>query len=236
MALETVDTDSRRIFLTPAANKFRGYQFPDPFLFITGSNHRSMILAWLMVRAQWLQSLVNADSAPQLPILQHWHNFLYDFAKEMGLLPMIPSMSKGIHGGVQTKKGKDQTLTKKLTNCHSCKAEEVQASIFSSAMSLGKHPDMIYWGDVVVMQGDKDNGLTPNIMSQVIWNTFEQNFRYKIRHLDCHLLPAAWPLDSEAGLCENLIRRISQMTAMASLSLQVHLLLLASRRRTGRTA
>jgi len=195
-ALEAVDTDSRRIFLSPAANKFRGYQFPDPFLFITGSHHQSMILAWLMVQAQWLQSLINADSAPQLPIPQHWRNFLYDFAKEMGLLPIIPSMSKGIHGGVQKKKGKDQTLTKKLTNHHSCKAKEVQASIFSSAVSLGKHSDMIYWGDVVVMQGDKDNGLTPNIMLQVIWNTFKQNFCYKICHLDRHLLPAAWASDS----------------------------------------
>lgn len=92
---------------------------------------------------------------------------------------------------MQKKKGKDQTQTNDLENRRSRKAKEVQASIFSGVVSLGKHPDMVYWGDVVVMQGDKDNSLTPNIMSQVIWNTFEQNFRYEIRQLDRHLLPAA---------------------------------------------
>ena len=208
IALGAVDTDPRRVFSTPAANKYRGYQFPDPFLFITGSNHRSMMLAWLMMRAQWLQSLVNADSAPQLPVPQHWRNFLHDLAKEMGLLPMIPSTSKGSHGGVQKKKGKDQALTKKPGNRRSHKAKEVQASIFSGVVSLEKRPDVVYWGDAVVMQGDKDDGLTPNVMSQVIWNTFEQNFRYEIRHLDRQLLPAAWASDSEAGLREDLIRRI----------------------------
>lgn len=145
-----------------------------------------MMLAWLMMRA-----LVNTDSAPQLPVPQHCRNFLHDFAKEMGLLPTIPSTSIGSHGGVQKKKGKDQTQTNDLENRRSRKAKEVQASIFSGVVSLGKHPDMVYWGDVVVMQGDKDNSLTPNIMSQVIWNTFEQNFRYEIRQLDRHLLPAA---------------------------------------------
>ncbi|EDR03695.1 uncharacterized protein LACBIDRAFT_331189 [Laccaria bicolor S238N-H82] len=186
-ALEAVDMDSRRVFSTPAANKYRGYQFPDPFLFINGSNHRSMMLAWLMMRAQWLQSLINTDSAPQLPVPQlpvpqHWRNFLHDFAKEMGLLPTIPSTSIGSHGGVQEKKGKDQTHQG---------SEELP---FSQGQG--------------VMQGDKDDGLAPNIMSQVIWNTFEQNFRYEIRQLDRHLLPAAWASDSEAGLREDLIRRI----------------------------
>ena len=205
--LAAVNTDPRRIVSNPVGNKLRGYQFPDPFLFITGVNHRSMILAWLMMRAQWLQSLVNIDSAPQLPAPQHWRNFLYDFAKEMRLLPTLPSTSKVAHGGVQKNKGKDRSGTKG-SNRRSSKAKEVQASIFSSAMSLGCHPDMVYWGDLAVMQGENDAGLTSDIISQVIWNTFEQNFRHEIRQLDRHLLPAAWASISEAGLRENLIRRI----------------------------
>ena len=88
------------------------------------------------------------------------------------------------------------------------KAKEVQASIFSSAVSLGCRPDVVYWGDVAVMQGESDIGLTPDIISQVIWNTFEQNFHHEIRQLDRHLLPAAWASVSEAGLRENLFHCI----------------------------
>jgi len=159
-ALAAVDTDSWHIISNPIGNKLCGYQFPDLFLFITGVNHRSMILAWLMMQAQWLQSLVNIDSAPQLPTPQHWRNFLYDFAKEMCLLPTLPSMSKVAHGGVQKNKGKDWSVTKG-SNCCSSKAKEVQASIFSSAVSLGCRPDVVYWGDVAVMQGESNIGLTP---------------------------------------------------------------------------
>lgn len=206
-ALAAVNTDSRRVFSNPIGNKQRGYQFPDPFLFLTGANHRSMILAWLMMRAQWLQSLVNVDSAPQLPSPQHWRNFLYEFAKEMSLLPTPPPMNNIARGGVQKNKGKDRSANKSLVNRRS-KAKEVQASIFSSAVSLVSRPDVVYWGDVAVMQGDNDIGLTPLIISQVIWNAFEQNFRYEIRQLDRHLLPDAWASVSEAGLREDLIRHI----------------------------
>ena len=206
-ALAAVDTNTRRIISNPVGNKLRGYQFPDPFLFITSTNHRSMILAWLTMQAQWLQSLIDIDTAPQLPVPQHWRNFLYDFAKEMRLLPTLPSTSKVAHGGVQKNKGKDRSVTKG-SNRRSSKAKEVQASIFSSAVSLGSRPDVVYWGSVAVMQGENDAGLTPDIISQVIWNAFEQNFRHEIRQLNRHLLPAAWASVSEAGLRENLIRRI----------------------------
>ncbi|EDR01936.1 uncharacterized protein LACBIDRAFT_332756 [Laccaria bicolor S238N-H82] len=97
--LAGVDTNSWHIISNPVGNKLRGYQFPDPFLFITGANHRSLILAWLMMQAQWLQTIINVDTAPQLPAPQHWRNCLYDFAKEMCLLPPLPSMSKVAHGG-----------------------------------------------------------------------------------------------------------------------------------------
>jgi len=156
-----------------------------------------------MMQAQWLQSLININSAPQLPVPQHWRNFLYDFTKEMCLLPMLPSTSKVAHGGVQKNKGKDQSVTKG-SNRHSSKAKEVQASIFSSAVLLGCCPDVVYWGDVAVMQGESNISLTPDIISQVIWNMFEQNFRHEI----CQLLPAAWASISEAGLCENLVHCI----------------------------
>ncbi|EDR01937.1 uncharacterized protein LACBIDRAFT_332757 [Laccaria bicolor S238N-H82] len=102
-------------------------------------------------------------------------------------------------GGVQKNKAKDRPVPKG-TNRRSSKAKEVQASIFSNAVSLGGRPDVVYWGNVAVMEGENDTGLTPDIISQVIWNTFELNFRHEIHQLDCHLLPAAWASVSEAGL------------------------------------
>ena len=123
-----VDTDSGHIVSNPIRNKLHDYQLPNLFLFITGINHRSMILAWLMMQAQWLQSLVNIDSAPQMPTPQHWHNFLSNFTKKMCLLPMFPSMSKVAHGGVQKNKGKDQSVTKG-SNRHSSPVQRLSAVI-----------------------------------------------------------------------------------------------------------
>lgn len=163
-----------------------------------------MILAWLMMRDQWLQSLVGVDSTPQLPLPQHWRNFLHDFAKTMQLVPSVPPTSNASFGGVQKSKGKKATPSNQR---RAQKAKDVQASIFSSAVSLGDRPFTVYWGDVVAMQGETDH-LSFLIMAQVIWNAFEQNFRYEVRHLDRHLLPSAWASDTSAGVRENLIRSV----------------------------
>ncbi|EDR14715.1 uncharacterized protein LACBIDRAFT_321955 [Laccaria bicolor S238N-H82] len=184
-ALAAVDTNPCRISSSLSARNLRGYQFPDPFLFISGNHKRLMILAWLMMQDQWLQSLVGVDSTPQLPSPQHWRSFLHDFAKIMQL-------------------GKKPNPSNQR---RAQKAKEAQGSIFSSAVSIGDRPGTVYWGDVVAMQGETDH-LSLLMMAQVIWNAFEQNLRYEVRHLDRYLLPSAWTSDSSAGVRENLIRSI----------------------------
>ena len=89
----------------------------------------------------------------------------------------------------------------KRSVCH----QGQQLLFFSSEVSLTCHPDVVYWGDLAVMQGENNARITPDIISQVIWNTFEQNFHHEICQLDRHLLPAAWASISEASLHVNLI-------------------------------
>ncbi|EDR09165.1 uncharacterized protein LACBIDRAFT_296504 [Laccaria bicolor S238N-H82] len=200
-ALAAVDTNPRRISSSLSARNLRGYQFPDPFLFISGNHNRLMILAWLMMRDQWLQSLVGVDSTPQLPSPQHWRSLLHNFTKIMQLVPSVPSTSNTSFGGVQKNKGKKPNPSNQR---RAQKAKEAQGSIFSSAVSIGDCPGTVYWGDIVAMQGETDH-LSLLMMAQVIWNAFEQNLRYEVRHLDRYLLPSAWTSDSSAGVRENLI-------------------------------
>ena len=87
------------------------------------------------------------------------------------------------------------------------KAKEVQASIFSGAVSLSCCPDMVYWGDLAVMQG-KMTPASPQTLYRRSFGMFEQNFCHEIHQLNHHLLPAAWASVSEAGLPKNLIRHI----------------------------
>lgn len=140
---------------------------------------------------------------------QHWRNFLHDFARDMGLLTSNPSAGQRTtaSGGIKKNKGSKPVAATTQQQRRAQKAKEQQGSIFSGAVTLAGRPDIVLWGNVAVMQGESDL-LSAPIMAQVIWNAFEQNFRYEIRHLDRLLLPAAWASDSAAGLREDLIRRV----------------------------
>lgn len=167
------------------------------------NNRRSLTLAWLMMRSQWLQSLVNVDAAPLLPAPQHWRNFISDFARDMSLTTPAPPSSTSNATSLQVQKP-----TK--PNRRSQKAKEMQGSIFAGPVAPATRPDVVYWGDLAVMEGQVDN-LTPNVTAEIIWNLFEQNFRYEVRHLDRLLLPDAWSTEAGAGSREDQIRRMFPM-------------------------
>lgn len=172
-----------------------------------------------MMRSQWLESMVNVDAAPLLPALQHWRNFLYDFARHMSLSHFsgerastsapasLTSHATPSQRSVVQKPREKAKAKHGSENRRSQKAKEMQGSIFAGPVAPATRPDVVYWGDLAVMEGEVDN-LTPNVTAEIIWNLFEQNFRFEIRHLDRVLLPDAWSTESGAGSREDQIRRM----------------------------
>jgi hypothetical protein len=207
-----VNPDPSRIKVSK--DRVRGYQFPDPWLFMKGTNRKAFTLAWLISRSQWLQSFTSLDNSPMpAPHTQHWRNFLYRFSKEMNLVDAARaeelSTSQPSQKGKTPAKGsrKPEKSKQKHSSSREESSKNVQTTVFGPRVKVGERPHSIFWRDVSVMEGNADN-LTPAISAEIIWNLFEQNFRLEIRMVDQQVLPADWALEELAGVRDELIRRI----------------------------
>ena len=207
-ALLNVNPDPSRI--KASKDRVRGYQFPDPWLFMKGTNRKAFTLAWLISRSQWLQSFTSLDNSPApAPHTQHWRDFLYCFSKEMNLVDA--SRAEELSTSQPSQKGKGSRKLEKSKQKHASSRGEssknVQTNIFGPRVQVGERPHSVFWRDVSVMEGNTDN-LTPAISAEILWNLFEQNFRLEIRMVDQQVLPADWASKESAGVRDELVRRI----------------------------
>ena len=210
-ALQNVNPDPSRI--KSSKDRVRGYQFPDPWLFMKGTNRKAFTFAWLISRSQWLQSFTSLDYSPApAPHTQNWRDFLYRFSKEMNLVdasraedpPTSQLSQKGktlAKGGRKSEKSKQKYAIKRGESL-----KNAQTSFFGPRVKVGERPHSIFWREVSVMEGNSDN-LTPAISAEILWNLFEQNFRLELRMVDQQVLPADWASQESAAVRDELVRR-----------------------------
>ncbi|EDR08566.1 uncharacterized protein LACBIDRAFT_327110 [Laccaria bicolor S238N-H82] len=184
------------------------------WLFMRGTNCKAFTFAWLISRSQWLQSFTSLDYSPgPAPHTQHWRDFFYHFSKEMNLvdtlwadIPLTAQLSqKGktpAKGGRKSVKSKQNYAIKRGESL-----KNAQATFFGPRVNVGERPQLIFWRDVAVMEGNTDN-LTPAISAEILWNLFEQNFRLELRMVDQQVLPADWASQDSAAVRDELVRRI----------------------------
>ncbi|EDR08299.1 uncharacterized protein LACBIDRAFT_327416 [Laccaria bicolor S238N-H82] len=210
-ALQNVNPDPSRI--KSSKDRVCGYQFPDPWLFMKGTNRKAFTLAWLISRSQWLQSFTSVDySLSPAPHTQHWRDFLYHFSKEMNLVhgsraEDLPTSQQGKKGKTPAKGGRKSEKSKQnyaIKRGESLK--NAQTTFFGPRVKLGERLHSIFWRDVLVMEGNTDN-LMLVITAEILWNLFEQNFRLELRMVDQQVLPANWASQESAAVRDELVRR-----------------------------
>ncbi|EDR09777.1 uncharacterized protein LACBIDRAFT_325581 [Laccaria bicolor S238N-H82] len=211
-ALQNVNPNPSRI--KSSKDRAHGYQFPDPWLFMKGTNHKAFTLAWLISHSQWLQSFTPLDYSPSpAPHSQHWRDFLYQFSKEMNLVDALqakelPTSQPSHKGKTPANSGRKSDKSKqRYTIKRGELLKNAQTTFFGPRVKVGERPHSIFWRDVSVMEGNTDH-LTPAISAEILWNLFEQNFRLELRMVDQQVLPADWASWESAAVRDELVRRI----------------------------
>ncbi|KAJ3573912.1 hypothetical protein NP233_g2127 [Leucocoprinus birnbaumii] len=88
-ALRSVESDKTRIVDHPLKAIYEGYAFPNPYLAFTGDDKETtaFILAWLLTREEWINSMTNVLPTRQIPLprMSEWTSYLRDIELDFNL-------------------------------------------------------------------------------------------------------------------------------------------------------
>lgn len=202
-ALRSVDTNPMRLISHANRGMLVGYQFPDPNIFLNTNRVDKYIVAWLTMRAGWVNSLLTLGPQPvRNPGPQHWREFL---ANKVDLINPVEQSSCSVvinmaEAPAPPKKNSATTRRKQ-------KLVKAAEEIFRLRLREKEFPKRVFWQEHAIQDGDL-SFLTPTITSEVIWDLFENNFRMELRALERLVMEDEWVDPVRAAVRDDLLRAV----------------------------
>jgi hypothetical protein len=193
-ALKAVDTNTHRLVQHLNMHLLRGYQFPDPHIFLPEGRRTAYITGWLTCRAGWVQSLISNSAELPVPNTQQWRSFLFDKS-----LSFNPATTPPHPVPQPTKKGKSNNRKEKL--------EASIKEIFTIRLQSVAVPSELFWHEKKVIDGQV-NLLTPTTTAEILWDLFEHNFRLELLALDRCVMASSWQDPTVAAIRDALVRDV----------------------------
>jgi hypothetical protein len=189
LALQSVDTNQDRIKET--ATTVKGYRFPDPGLFISTSKKEVYLATWLSSRAAWMCGVTKdiwpEDGGPHRVSGQWWRDFL-----RKGCFPSTQPTKVIANSSESTKaRLRNKEVTRIFRHYTGTDLKEV---------------DAVFWRGRRLTQGDFA-GLKPLVISEILWDLYEHNWRLELLSLDRTVKPSLWQ-GQEAHKRDSLLRSL----------------------------
>jgi hypothetical protein len=185
-ALQSVNTDPQRI----NGKQLKGYAFPDPGLFIStiSTTKREVYLAtWLSSRAAWMcgmsKQLWPEGGCPTRVPAQLWRDFLRRgcFPETADSISSTPS---------QTHQADTCPATSRRTKAQRRNQEVTKIFRDHTGEDL-KDVDGVYWRGQRLSKDDFTH-LEPGVLSEILWDLYEHNWRFDLLTLDRVVNPSLW--------------------------------------------
>ncbi|KAG6906010.1 hypothetical protein DXG01_016287, partial [Tephrocybe rancida] len=170
--------------LKPTSLVSLGYAVPDPNLFAASKSHRDeMLTMWLSRRetVYWFEISQNMFTGSRAPA-QSWKAYLVKSLKPMEDQPSIMPKTRGTQ------------------------AKNVVAQWFENAgLPLKEMPLNVSFGGTTFSSQGK---LPHDVVTNVLWECFENNFCLELTRLDSHLMKDEWAQDTLRQVREELVRGV----------------------------
>jgi hypothetical protein len=189
LALQSVDTNPQRI----NATQLKGYAFPDPGLFIStlsATKREGYLATWLSSRAAWMcgmsKQLWPEGGCPTRVPSQLWRDFLRKSC--------FPETADSISSTSSQSHPAGKINTRPAPSWHTKAQQRSQdvAKIFRNHTGEGlKDVDSVYWRQKRLSKEDFTH-LEPQVLSEILWDLYEHNWRLDLLTLDRIVKPSLW--------------------------------------------
>ncbi|XP_006460513.1 hypothetical protein AGABI2DRAFT_68342 [Agaricus bisporus var. bisporus H97] len=188
-ALVEVKADIVRVIDHPNANVFRGFAFPPRGIFRGSDEQKNLehMLAWLVVRPSWMDTLGDSLRSGALPNAQQWRTFLRGVALELELVR--------VDNRQQTSEAPATAISTSHSRRRGSKLKEAARDIFPQDLPKKEDMRMLVWNDHVVWRRTGGLGFSAIDSQHLIWDTEEHNFRAELITLDRLIMQCMWATD-----------------------------------------
>jgi len=201
-SLKKVDHSTDRIVNHPQQEHYRGYQFPLPHLFVNSTKSLQYLSVWLITRECWIQDLNGIPSVNSgdvgIPNPMQWRDYFHKMAQQLFPVASPPSYFPQL----QQSKHKNPSDFRRRN-----RMREEGDRIFGRRLKLSSRPDEIFWQGAKVLDGSTAT-IPPWIITEVLWDLYEHNFRLELRALDRCIMAEDWKDPVKASIRNQLIKAV----------------------------